>query len=104
MLELARVLKAEKPLERSVVFAVWTAEESGLLGSAAYAADPVYPLEKTVANLSLDILNTAVTRQQAGEQQRGSGRARSFSSVATRQRPGPPASSFSTIATIAGGV
>ena len=59
ILEIARVLKAGPPLERSVVFAAWTAEESGLLGSAAYAKDPVYPLEKTVANLTLDILNTA---------------------------------------------
>jgi Zn-dependent M28 family amino/carboxypeptidase len=59
VLELARVLKAEAPLQRSVVFAVWTAEESGLLGSAAYAADPVYPLETTVANFTLDILQTA---------------------------------------------
>ncbi len=59
VLELARVLKAGAPLERSVVFAVWTAEESGLLGSAAYAADPIYPLEKTAANFTLDILQTA---------------------------------------------
>jgi Zn-dependent M28 family amino/carboxypeptidase len=59
VLELARVLKAGAPLERSVVFALWTAEESGLLGSAAYAADPIYPLEKTAANLTLDILQTA---------------------------------------------
>ncbi len=59
ILEIARVLKAEPPLERSVVFAAWTAEESGMLGSSAYAKDPVYPLEKTVANLTLDILNTA---------------------------------------------
>jgi Zn-dependent M28 family amino/carboxypeptidase len=59
VLELARALKAEDPLERSVVFAVWTAEESGLLGSAAYAAHPVYPLEKTVANLTFDIMQTA---------------------------------------------
>jgi hypothetical protein len=59
VLELARVLKAEAPLERSVVFAVWTAEESGLLGSEAYANAPVYPLERTVANLTLDILQTA---------------------------------------------
>jgi len=59
VLELARVLKAGPALERSVVFALWTAEESGLLGSTAYAADPVYPLESTVANLTLDILLTA---------------------------------------------
>lgn len=59
VLEIARVLAAGPPLQRSVVFAVWTAEESGLLGSEAYANDPVYPLEKTVANLTLDILQTA---------------------------------------------
>jgi Zn-dependent M28 family amino/carboxypeptidase len=53
------VLKAGAPLERSVVFALWTAEESGLLGSAHYAAYPVYPLEKTAANFTLDILQTA---------------------------------------------
>jgi Zn-dependent M28 family amino/carboxypeptidase len=41
------------------VFAAWTAEESGLLGSEAYASNPIYPLEKTVANLTLDILQTA---------------------------------------------
>jgi Zn-dependent M28 family amino/carboxypeptidase len=59
VLEIARVLKSGPPLQRSVVFAAWTAEESGLLGSDAYARDPIYPLETTVANLSLDILNTA---------------------------------------------
>lgn len=59
VLEIARVLSAGPGLERSVVFAAWTAEESGLLGSEAYANDPVYPLEKTVANLTLDILQTA---------------------------------------------
>lgn len=59
VLELARILKAEAPLERSVVFAVWTAEESGLLGSAAYAANPIYPLETTVANFTFDIMQTA---------------------------------------------
>ena len=59
IVEIARVLKAGPPLERSVVFGAWTAEESGLLGSRAYTEDPVYPLETTVANLTLDILQTA---------------------------------------------
>ncbi|MFT5693688.1 MAG: Zn-dependent M28 family amino/carboxypeptidase [Oceanicoccus sp.] len=59
VLELARVLKAQAPLARSVVFALWTAEESGLLGSSLYAQNPIYPPAKTVANLTLDILQTA---------------------------------------------
>jgi Zn-dependent M28 family amino/carboxypeptidase len=59
VLELARVFKAGPQPERTVVFAAWTAEERGLLGSQTYAAKPLYPLEKTVANLTLDILQTA---------------------------------------------
>jgi Zn-dependent M28 family amino/carboxypeptidase len=59
LIELARVLKTGSPMARSVVFAVWTAEESGLLGSAAYAMKPIYPLHSTVANFTLDILQTA---------------------------------------------
>ena len=59
VVELARVLKSSVPMARSVVFAVWTAEESGLLGSAAYAANPIYPVATTVANFTLDILQTA---------------------------------------------
>jgi len=59
VLELARVFKAGPQPERTMVFASWTAEERGLLGSLTYAAKPLYPLEKTVANLTLDILQTA---------------------------------------------
>jgi len=59
IIELARVLKTGSPMARSVVFAVWTAEESGLLGSASYAMKPIYPLHSTVANFTLDILQTA---------------------------------------------
>lgn len=59
VLELARAFKAGPQPERTLVFAAWTAEERGLLGSLTYAAKPLYPLEKTVANLTLDILQTA---------------------------------------------
>ncbi len=59
ILELARVLKAGPALERSIVFAFWTAEEAGLVGSKAYAAVPIFPIETTVANFTLDILQTA---------------------------------------------
>jgi Zn-dependent M28 family amino/carboxypeptidase len=59
VIELARVLKAGPRPKRTFVFAAWTAEERGLIGSQAYAARPLYPLSKTVANLTLDILQTA---------------------------------------------
>lgn len=59
LFEIARGFKAAPPPDRSILFAFWTAEERGLLGSEAYAANPLYPVEKTVANLGLDILQTA---------------------------------------------
>jgi Zn-dependent M28 family amino/carboxypeptidase len=59
LFEMARLFKAAPPPDRTLLFAFWTAEERGLLGSEAYAQNPVYPAEKTVANLGLDILQTA---------------------------------------------
>ncbi|MBT0666919.1 M20/M25/M40 family metallo-hydrolase [Novosphingobium profundi] len=59
LLDIARVMKTRPAPERSVVFAAWTGEERGLLGSEFYAANPVVPMEKTVANLAIDILQTA---------------------------------------------
>ncbi len=59
LLEIARAFKAGPRPSRSVVFAFWSAEERGLLGSEAYATNPVYPAAKTVANITLDILQTA---------------------------------------------
>lgn len=59
VLELARVFAAGPRPQRTLVFALWTAEERGLLGSLAYADDPLYPPAKTVANFTLDILQTA---------------------------------------------
>jgi Zn-dependent M28 family amino/carboxypeptidase len=41
------------------VFAAWTGEERGLLGSETYAMHPLYPLERTVANFTMDVLQTA---------------------------------------------
>jgi Zn-dependent M28 family amino/carboxypeptidase len=59
VLELARAFKAAPRTERSLIFAVWTGEERNLLGSETYGAHPLYPLEKTVANLTMDVLQTA---------------------------------------------
>ncbi|WP_010217690.1 M28 family metallopeptidase [Sphingomonas sp. PAMC 26621] len=59
LFEIARNLKAAPAPKRSVVFAAWTAEERGLLGSEYYATHPTVPMAKTVANLTIDILQTA---------------------------------------------
>jgi acetylornithine deacetylase/succinyl-diaminopimelate desuccinylase-like protein len=57
MLEVARRLVAlEKRLPRRVVFIAFTGEERGLLGSAHYVANPVVPLEKTIAMLNMDMV------------------------------------------------
>jgi Zn-dependent M28 family amino/carboxypeptidase len=45
------------PAKRSQMFLWVAAEEQGLLGSAAYASAPLWPLAKTAANLNLDSLN-----------------------------------------------
>ncbi|ULQ53404.1 M28 family metallopeptidase [Flavihumibacter fluvii] len=58
LLELARAFKsmATKP-ERTLIFLSVTAEEQGLLGSKYYAENPVYPANKTTANINMDGLN-----------------------------------------------
>jgi Zn-dependent M28 family amino/carboxypeptidase len=59
MIEIARLFSAGPRPERTLIFAAWTAEERGLLGSEYYARNPLYPHETTVANLTLDTLQTA---------------------------------------------
>jgi Zn-dependent M28 family amino/carboxypeptidase len=59
LIEIARQFaKAPRP-ERSVLFLSVTAEEKGLLGSEYYAANPLYPLAKTVGNINMDGGSTA---------------------------------------------
>ncbi|MBA3232034.1 MAG: M28 family peptidase [Acidobacteria bacterium] len=58
VLEMARALTQIKPQpRRSILFLMVTAEEQGLLGSQHYATRPLYPLEKTVANINVDGVN-----------------------------------------------
>lgn len=49
--------KLPEPTDRSITFIAVTAEEQGLLGSKYYAANPVIPANKTVANINMDALN-----------------------------------------------
>ena len=56
VVEVARQFAGAPRPARTVVFAHMAAEEMGLLGAYAYAADPVYPLETTVADINIDML------------------------------------------------
>ena len=56
LLETARAFTKSKP-NRTIVFLSVTAEEQGLWGSAYYAQNPIYPLNKTLANINTDGLN-----------------------------------------------
>ena len=57
LIELGRAFAQQPRPPRSVVFLNVTAEEKGLLGSEYYAANPLYPLAKTVANINMDMLD-----------------------------------------------
>jgi len=54
LIEQARAFAKGPRPDRSVVFLAVTAEEKGLLGSEYYAANPLYPLAKTVGVLNTD--------------------------------------------------
>jgi Zn-dependent M28 family amino/carboxypeptidase len=56
LLELGRLFGSVPRTARSIVFLATTGEERGLLGSEYYAANPLYPLETTVADINMDIL------------------------------------------------
>jgi Zn-dependent M28 family amino/carboxypeptidase len=49
--------KLPAPPKRSIIFLAVTAEEKGLLGSKFYATNPLYPLDKTLANVNIDGIN-----------------------------------------------
>src|SRR5438874_94119 len=49
----AAFTKLNPPPKRSVLFMATTAEEAGLLGAKFYAEHPLYPLEKTLADINL---------------------------------------------------
>ena len=58
MMEIARAFTKVQPKPgRSIVFLAVTAEEQGLLGSLYYSENPIFPLNKTVANINIDGIN-----------------------------------------------
>lgn len=68
VMELAKIF-AQAKLEgrgprRSILFMLVTAEEKGLLGSDYYTQNPVFPLEKTVVNLNIDMIGRRDAQHQ----------------------------------------
>ncbi|NKJ42931.1 M28 family metallopeptidase [Novosphingobium sp. SG720] len=57
LVALAQMNRRAGPTPRTQVFAAWTLEESGLLGSEYYAQHPVYPLARTVGGVNMDALS-----------------------------------------------
>ena len=57
VLELARAFQnlQQKP-KRTILFILFTGEEKGLLGSHYYVQDPIFPLEKTLAVIVMDMV------------------------------------------------
>jgi hypothetical protein len=50
---------------RSVLFLMVTGEEKGLLGSEYYSLNPVFPMEKTITNLNIDMIGRTGEEYQA---------------------------------------
>ncbi len=67
ILEIARAIQVNdfKP-DRSLVFATWAGEELGLVGSRYYAEHPIYPLQKTVVYMNMDMVGTGDMDLYAG--------------------------------------
>ena len=56
MLELARQFVKEKKNKRTIIFIAFGGEEEGLLGSKHYVNNPVFPLDKTIAMINMDMV------------------------------------------------
>jgi hypothetical protein len=64
--ELRAKADPKKPFRR-LVFMTFSGEELGLLGSAHYCKNPLYPLEDTVGMLNLDMVGRLPTDQDTGK-------------------------------------
>ncbi|MDX1495865.1 MAG: M20/M25/M40 family metallo-hydrolase [Longimicrobiales bacterium] len=56
VLEIARTLARGEAPRRTVVFLLSTGEEMGLLGTRWYLEDPIVPLDRTVADLQIEMI------------------------------------------------
>ena len=60
----AKAKAAGKGPRRSIVFMAVSGEEKGLWGSEFYGSNPVYPLEKTTADLNIDMIGRSDTSRK----------------------------------------
>jgi hypothetical protein len=69
VLELAQAFAQAKAVgqgpRRSILFALMSGEERGLLGSDYYTGHPVRPLAQTIANLNIDMVGRTDTRHRS---------------------------------------
>ncbi len=64
LLELAQAFgESEIATRRSIVFLFFSGEEKGLVGSKRYAEKPLFPLDKTVAMLNMDMVGRNESRR-----------------------------------------
>jgi Zn-dependent M28 family amino/carboxypeptidase len=63
VIEIAAAISAQARPRRSIVFIAFFGEEEGLLGSLYYTRHPVFPLEKTVADINVEQLGRTDTSE-----------------------------------------
>src|SRR5204862_4984842 len=56
IIELARLFAKKHENKRTLIFIAFSGEEEGLFGSNFYVNNPVFPLDKTVAMINLDMV------------------------------------------------
>ncbi|MGH9945990.1 MAG: M20/M25/M40 family metallo-hydrolase [Pyrinomonadaceae bacterium] len=56
VIELARQFASERKNKRTIIFIAFSGEEDGLFGSKYYVNNPVWPLDKTIAMINLDMV------------------------------------------------
>ncbi|MEP6734161.1 MAG: M28 family peptidase [Chryseolinea sp.] len=70
VMELAKVFAEAKRdghgPRRSILFMLVTGEEYGLLGSEFYSENPIFPLEKTVVDLNIDMIGRRDPKHKSG--------------------------------------
>jgi hypothetical protein len=63
----AKAKASGKGPRRTIVFMTVSGEEKGLLGSEYYTMHPVFPLEKTTADLNIDMVGRSDNRRTTGD-------------------------------------